>query len=73
MRVYRKTTDEAERAAIYHRIDSISYEASKIAIPNEYDKLMAAIGANGTNAFTSQDMTVSTPSWRPSTKRKTCR
>ena len=56
--VYRKTTDEAERAAIYHRIDSISYEASKIAIPNEYDKLMAAIGANGTNAFTSQDMTV---------------
>ena len=45
--VYRKTTDEAERAAIYHRIDSISYEASKIAIPNEYDKLMSAIGANG--------------------------
>ncbi len=55
---YRVTTDEAERAAIYHRIDSISYEASKIAIPNEYDKLMAAIGANGTNAYTSQDMTV---------------
>lgn len=56
--VYRKTTDEQERAAIYHRIDSISYEASKIAIPNEYDKLMAAIGATGTNAYTSQDMTV---------------
>ena len=55
---YRQTTDEAERAAIYHRIDSISYEASKIAIPNEYDKLMAAIGAEGTNAYTSQDMTV---------------
>ena len=43
--VYRKTTDEAERKAIYHQIDSVSYEASKIAIPNEYDKLMAAIGA----------------------------
>ena len=56
--VYRKTSDEAERAAIYRQIDSISYEASKIAIPNEYDKLMAAIGANGTNAYTSQDMTV---------------
>lgn len=56
--VYRQTDDEAERAAIYHRIDSISYEASKIAIPNEYDKLMATIGASGTNAFTSQDMTV---------------
>ena len=56
--VYRQTEDESERQAIYHRIDSISYEASKIAIPNEYDKLMAAIGANGTNAYTSQDMTV---------------
>ena len=55
---YRQTEDEAERATIYHRIDSISYEASKISIPNEYDKLMAAIGANGTNAYTSQDMTV---------------
>lgn len=56
--VYRKTTDEAERKAIYHQIDSVSYEASKIAIPNEYDKLMAAIGANGTNAYTSYDQTV---------------
>ncbi len=42
--IYRKTTDEAERKAIYHTIDSLSYEASKYAIPNEYDKLMAAIG-----------------------------
>ena len=57
---YRQTTDEAARAAIYHRIDSISYEASKIAIPNEYDKLMAAIGAEGTNAWTSHDETVYT-------------
>ena len=57
---YRVTTDEAERAAIYHTIDSISYEASKLAIPNEYDKLMSIIGASGTNAFTSTDMTVYT-------------
>ena len=42
---------------IYHVIDSLSYEASKYAIPNEYDKLMAAIGANGTNAYTSFDVT----------------
>ena len=55
--VYRKTTGEAERKAIYHVIDSLSYEASKLAIPNEYDKLMAAIGANGTNAYTSFDVT----------------
>ena len=57
---YRQTKDEAERAAIYHQIDSISYEASKLAIPNEYDKLMAMIGADGTNAWTSQDETVYT-------------
>ena len=55
--VYRKTTDPDRRRAIYHQIDSISYEASKIAIPNEYDKLMAAIGAEGTNAYTSYDVT----------------
>ena len=58
--VYRKTTDEAERLAIYHQIDSVSYEASKLAIPNEYDKLMAVIGATGTNAWTSDDETVYT-------------
>lgn len=56
--VYRTKTDPEERRAIYHRIDSLSYEASKIAIPNEYDKLMSVIGAEGTNAFTSSDMTV---------------
>jgi len=57
---YRQTTDEAQRLAIYHRIDSVSYEASKLAIPNEYDKLMALIGADGTNAWTSSDETVYT-------------
>lgn len=58
--VYRTKTDPAERISLYHKIDSISYEASKIAIPNEYDKLMSIIGASGTNAFTSNDMTVYT-------------
>lgn len=56
--VYRQTTDSAQRTAIYHQIDSVSQEASKLAIPNEYDKLMAAIGASGTNAWTSFDETV---------------
>jgi predicted Zn-dependent peptidase len=54
---YRSTTDEAERKALYLEIDSISQEASKIAIPNEYDKLMASIGAKWTNAFTWFDVT----------------
>ena len=56
--VYRNTEGEAERAAIYHQIDSISYAASDYFIPNEYDKLMSIIGAQGTNAYTSTDMTV---------------
>ena len=55
--VYRTTTDEAERAALYHKIDSISYLASDYFIPNEYDKLMSFIGSEGTNAFTTTDMT----------------
>lgn len=58
--VYRQTADADERKALYARIDSVSQEASKVAIPNEYDKLMAAIGANGTNAWTSYDQTVYT-------------
>ncbi len=55
--IYRQTTDPAERTAIYKKIDSLSQEASKLAIPNEYDKLMSAIGSEGTNAFTSPDVT----------------
>ena len=59
---HRQTTDEALRRAIYAQIDSVSQEASKYAIPNEYDKLMAAIGARGSNAFTSEDVTCYTES-----------
>ena len=42
---YRMFDDPQTRAAIYHKIDSLSYEASKIAVANEYDKAMTAIGA----------------------------
>ena len=55
--VYRTLTDPQERLDLYHQIDSISYEASKIAIPNEYDKLMSIIGSEGSNAYTSNDVT----------------
>jgi predicted Zn-dependent peptidase len=54
---YRVETDQEIRNKIYKEIDSISFEASKIAIPNEYDKLMSAIGSRGTNAMTSNDFT----------------
>jgi predicted Zn-dependent peptidase len=49
--------DETARRDLYRVIDSISYEASKLAIPNEYDKLMSIIGSTGTNAFTSLEQT----------------
>lgn len=57
---YNHTTDPAQRAAIYHRIDSVSGVASKYAIANEYDKMMSSMGAQGTNAFTSFEQTVYT-------------
>ena len=55
--VYRTLTDPEERRAAYHEIDSVSQLAAQYFIPNEYDKLMSAIGAEGTNAFTSNDVT----------------
>ena len=57
---YRTITDPAARKAHYHKIDSVSYLASQIAIPNEYDKMMSMIGSRGTNAWTSYDETVYT-------------
>jgi predicted Zn-dependent peptidase len=56
--VYNHTTDAAQRKAIYHRIDSVSGIAAKYAIPNEYDKMMTNMGAQGTNAHTSVEETV---------------
>ena len=54
---YRQITDPALRRQKYHEIDSVSQLAASYFIPNEYDKLMSAIGAEGTNAYTSNDVT----------------
>jgi len=54
---YRLLTDPERRRQAYHEIDSVSQVAAQYFIPNEYDKLMAAIGAEGTNAYTSNDVT----------------
>ncbi len=54
---YLSTKDVAKRKAIYHRIDSVSGVAAKLAIANEYDKMMSSIGSNVTNAFTSFENT----------------
>lgn len=55
---HRATTDSTEKRAIYLKIDSLSTEASKYAIPNEYDKMVSTLGAKRTNAGTSLDYTV---------------
>lgn len=54
---YRLVTDPAQRKLLYHQIDSVSQLAAQYNIPNEYDKLMSSIGAEGTNAYTSNDVT----------------
>lgn len=55
--VYRTIKDPEKRKAYYIQIDSISQLAAKYNIPNEYDKMMTAIGSEGSNAFTSDDET----------------
>lgn len=55
---YRKEKDDNLRALLYKEIDDVSYQASLLAIPNEYDKLMDAIGSQGSNAGTSNDYTI---------------
>jgi predicted Zn-dependent peptidase len=57
--VYRgQRNDPAARKRTYHQIDSISGVAAKYAVANEYDKVMGAIGAKGSNAYTSVEQTV---------------
>jgi len=55
---YRNTTDKEKQKQIYQEIDQLSQKAAEFVAPNEYDKLMSFIGANGTNAFTSNEKTV---------------
>ena len=57
---HKKESDPIKKKNIYHAIDSVSKIASTFAIPNEFDKMMSSIGANGVNAFTSFDQTVYT-------------
>ncbi|HMH32903.1 MAG TPA: insulinase family protein [Puia sp.] len=57
---YNHTRDTSQRAAIYRVIDSVSGEAARFAIANEYDKIMASMGGQGSNAFTSVEETVYT-------------
>ena len=51
-------SDEDERNRIWRQIDSVSGEAAKLCIANEYDKMLSGIGAKETNAYTSNERTV---------------
>lgn len=55
---YRKETDAKKRKAIYKKIDAKSNQAATYAIANEYDNMINALGAKGTNAHTWYDETV---------------
>ena len=57
---YAKLTDPEERKVHYKKIDKLSNEAAQLAIPNEYDKMIAMLGAKGLNAYTTEDRTVYT-------------
>src|SRR5438105_2872986 len=55
---YRSLSDSIQRQDFYKKIDQVSNDASKLAIANEYDKMVSEIGAKGTNAYTTEDRTV---------------
>jgi zinc protease len=55
---YGTLTDSVARADYYKLIDNVSNEAAKYAIANEYDKMVSGLGAQGTNAYTTEDRTV---------------
>jgi len=50
--------DSEKKKEIYKKIDSVSLVASNFSIANEYDKVTASIGAEGTNAHTWVEETV---------------
>ncbi|MEI6408997.1 MAG: insulinase family protein [Bacteroidota bacterium] len=55
---HRKEQDPEKKKTLYAEIDRLSFEAAKFAAANEYDKLVSAIGAKGTNAYTWVEQTV---------------
>ncbi|MBX2945686.1 MAG: insulinase family protein [Cyclobacteriaceae bacterium] len=55
---YRTLTDSMERVNYYKKIDQYSNDAAKLAIANEYDKMITELGGRGLNAYTTEDRTV---------------
>lgn len=52
-----KTTDPKERLAIQKKINEESVKAAQYAIPNEMDRMLAEIGGDEVNAFTTEEVT----------------
>lgn len=55
---HRAEQDPARKRELYAEIDRLSFEAARFAAANEYDKLVSAIGAKNTNAYTWVEQTV---------------
>lgn len=55
---HRAEQDPEAKKAMYAEIDRLSFEAAGFAAANEYDKLVSAIGAKNTNAYTWVEQTV---------------
>jgi len=55
---HRAEKDPDQKKTLYAEIDRLSFEAAKLVAANEYDKLVSAIGAKGTNAYTWVEQTV---------------
>ena len=55
---HRRSTDPAKRRSLYRRIDQLSQRAAAYALPGEYDRIIAQLGARDTNAYTWVDQTV---------------
>ncbi len=55
---HRNTQDPQQRRQLYQQIDSLSQRAAAYALPGEYDRIMAQMGARGTNAYTWVDQTI---------------
>ena len=53
-----QTKDPEKRSALNMEINKLSVEASKYAIPGELDSLYSKLGAEGLNAYTSNEETV---------------
>jgi predicted Zn-dependent peptidase len=55
---HRREQDPKRKKELYAEIDQLSFEAARFAAANEYDKLVSAMGAKSTNAYTWVEQTV---------------